>query len=106
MSIFPATDIVSDVARAADPQTAQAAAARLASIAAAKGATGELSPAPFSVTPAARAINAHPESTLLSDTAPRVETLSAAQKFEAFLLQSWLENLLPKESSGACGSDF
>jgi hypothetical protein len=38
-----------------------------------------------------------------ASTATRVETLSPTQKFEAFLLQGWLDVILPKEGSGVYG---
>jgi flagellar protein FlgJ len=103
MSIFPATDIVADVARAADPQKAQAAYSRLSSLAG-KGSSG-VSPAAFAVEAAPRIAASDVRSTLSDAPAPRIQTLSPAQKFEAFLLQSWLETLLPKEESGVFGAD-
>lgn len=103
MSIFPANDIVADVARAADPQKAQAAYSRQFLLAG-KGSSG-VSPASFAVEAAPRIAASHVRSPLSDAPAPRVQTLGPAQKFEAFLLQNWLETLLPKEEIGVFGAD-
>jgi flagellar protein FlgJ len=104
MSIFPATDIISDVARAADPQKANAAFARLASMAADR--KDSVAGQEFSVAVAPRSAVVGPRATSLLSASPppQVENLSVTQKFEAFLLQNWLETLLPKEESGSFGS--
>jgi Rod binding domain-containing protein len=103
MSIFPATDIVSDVARAADPGKLRLATKRLedlggeklrpdgATFAATRTSVARTDARPMTINSAA-------------PTAPRMEALGPAQKFEAFLLQSWLEALLPKEGSGVYGN--
>jgi peptidoglycan hydrolase FlgJ len=111
MSIFPQTDIVSDVARAADPQKLQAATKRLESA----NASRTSSPAAFAATssksgaPTAtlRTAFSLPPDIGAPARANRIEqdpAAAAAKKFEAFVLQSWLEVLLPKEESGAFGS--
>jgi flagellar protein FlgJ len=106
MSIFPATDIVADVAQAADPQKARVAMRRLAeasrsanasgadfssvlrnshkwSANAAAGSSGDLR-----VHAGAKAVNrAEGGGVRISD---------AALKFEAYFLQSFLEVVLPK----------
>ena len=104
MSIFPATDLVMDVARAADPRKRDAAVRRLNEMSGASAAPAEFS----------RLVEAAPlahEPSLASPPSPfaRVEpkrppAVEAALKFESFVMQSWLEILLPKEESGAFGS--
>ncbi|MEK4035346.1 rod-binding protein [Methylocystis sp. IM3] len=97
MSIFPATDIVSDVARAADPGKSRLAMKRLEEIGGEKAqGTGN------SFVVATRAPpppSATPPTTIIDSGVPNVarsDTLSPTQKFEAFLLQSWLENVMPR----------
>jgi hypothetical protein len=100
MSIFPATDIVSDVARAADPVKLRLATRRLEDIGAEKARSAEFAlaaPGRSAMTPAT-----------IDTGAPRgvrVDTLGPTQKFEAFLLQNWLETVLPKTSSGVYGGE-
>lgn len=104
MSIFPATDIVSDVARAADPSKSRLAMKRLEEIGGEKArgidnsfVVATRAPPPPSATPA---------KTMIDSGAPNVarsDILSPTQKFEAFILQSWLENVMPK-GDGVYGS--
>ncbi|PPD45176.1 MAG: hypothetical protein CTY15_05190 [Methylocystis sp.] len=99
MSIFPATDLVAGVARAAEPQKLSQAMKRLDATAAAPVQTrfaASLDVSPPRV--AAERIHASHS----RDESPTAR--KAAEKFEAFILQSWLESLLPKEDSGAFGS--
>lgn len=105
MSIFPATDIVSDVARAADPQKAQAAFARLSSMATAR--IDAVAPKQFSLDATMRLSSSVTETKPIANepAAGQSQALSVTQKFEAFLMQNWLETLLPKEGSGIYGSD-
>lgn len=106
MSIFPATDIVSDVARAADPAKVKLAIKRLEDIGGEKAHETDVAfaAAQTAVKPmreATRNLMTH------NDAAPlgsRVETLSPTQKFEAFLLQGWLDVILPKEGGGVNGN--
>lgn len=105
MSIFPATDIVSDVARAADPQKAQAAFARLSAMAAARSVTGAQANFQTDAAPQNARLEREMRTIISASPPPQIQTLTATQKFEAFLVQSWLENLLPKEESGIFGSD-
>ena len=111
MSIFPATDIVSDVAKAADPKKLDVAMKRLSELSAAR-----LEPAQsFSAIVASTARRAA-DAPAVSRIAPQVAGLApspreisnpaaaAAQKFEAYVLQTWLEALLPKQEGGSFGS--
>lgn len=103
MSIFPATDIVSDVARAADPRRVRTAMQRLE-----KAAT-PLDAPPAEFNPMRRFVDqsrAESRSFIATyetshEREQRAE--SPGQKFEAFLLGTWLEMLLPKEESGVFG---
>ncbi len=105
MSIFPATDIISDVARAADPGKARLAMKRLEEM----GGERALGPEAFSFRSAApaRPSSAAQTSSIDSGAASgaRSEALTPTQKFEAFILQSWLEDILPKSSDGVYGSE-
>lgn len=105
MSIFPATDIVSDVARAADPQKAQAAFARLSSMATTRSATVAQEHFEIDASSQKTRLEREMRPILSASAPPQTQSLSATQKFEAFLVQSWLETLLPKEESGVFGSE-
>jgi peptidoglycan hydrolase FlgJ len=109
MSIFPATDIISDVARSADPRKVQLAMKRLAGVNRADNANGSDFIAlarPTASVSVAKANNSPMRiDAVTARIAPRSDPASvAAKKFEAFVLQRWLEALLPKEESGSFGS--
>lgn len=89
MAISPPTDIVLDVLRAADPERAAAAKAKLAALA----PTAE----PFPAEAVAKAGSKGAE--IVSD-AKRPE---AHQKFEAMVLQSFLQSMMPAESENVYG---
>lgn len=108
MSIFPATDLVTEVAQAADPTRRNAAVARLSDLS---------SVAPTSVDGFAELIA---ENRKLGQTKPSgvtspiasnssasssmgVRPGEATQKFEAFIIQSCLETILPKSEGGFFG---
>lgn len=104
MSIFPATDIISDVARAADPGKVSLAMKRLESIG---GERAQLADSTF---PIAKSSPASAQRTLAlkRDDGPpsrdiRQDVMGPAKRFEAFLLQGWLETILPKQDSGVYG---
>ncbi|ATQ69864.1 MULTISPECIES: rod-binding protein [Methylosinus] len=109
MSIFPAVDLVTDVAQAADPQKRSAAVARL----------GELGSARLrSDDEFARLVGAPQHSPGPTQTAAPVlrtggsasgamqkiaSAADAAESFEGFVIQSCLETILPKGEDGLFG---
>jgi peptidoglycan hydrolase FlgJ len=102
VSIAPPSDIVLDVAQAADPARVQAAAAKLASMAGAPAADID-----FAAVLQARSRPIASPLTAAPDPAPmtfaRGHQLAAApaspyQKFEAVLLQSFVQSILPKNA--------
>lgn len=105
MSIFPATDIISDVARAADPGKVRVATRRLEDIGGDKAHAANMFR--LASAPESRASDPKPSTSINYDASggARLETLTPTQKFEAFLLQSWLEDMLPKTDGGVYGND-
>jgi hypothetical protein len=108
MGISLSTDIVLDVARAADPAKHQAASKRLADM------SGSTSGAEFAAMlngiGGQSAVNM-PSDHYALNTAPRHETAlsadtkkdKAAQQLEAFVLQSFVDSMLPKDSESVFG---
>lgn len=107
MSIFPATDIISDVARAGDPQRVRDAVRRLEDLSA--GNVHLAAPPNFAAEVArsraaatgVQQLNLH---SVAHSTPAHAMNLGPSQKFEAFILQSLLENILPKEEGGSFGT--
>ncbi|WP_230533139.1 rod-binding protein [Microvirga roseola] len=107
MAISPPSDIVSDVARAADPARYQAASQRLSEGAAPVDGTG------FDA--AARQVGALRgiggadvytlRNSLKSDagSAEADKAKAAYQQFEAFVLQTFIESMLPKDAENTFG---
>lgn len=91
MAISPPSDIVLDVARAAEPSDLAAARAELAS------RSGGASPAGasgvFSLT---EAIGNRPAS-------PKAEAAEPFKRFEAMVLQTFIQNMLPKDAGAVYG---
>jgi flagellar protein FlgJ len=112
MSIFPAVDLVTDVAQAADPQKRSAAVARLGELSNARlrsddafaqlvdgGRRGEVAVDRSRNAPPVRAPTA--PSSVSAGKAP--SATDAAEKFEAFVIQSCLETILPDTQNGLFG---
>lgn len=119
MSIFPATDMIVDVARAADPRRRDIAMRRLAEASDAPApdwahfanmALGGTSRAPAAAAGLTRTQTAAASVSLTASAAvtpSASETgnpaVDAFRKFEALILQTFIEALLPKEDSGLYG---
>ena len=109
MAISPPSDIVLDVASAADPAQVRAATERLARLAADPGASAAgfsealaaAKRAPAASAPAPTSAFASPGLASARDSivnaAPR-DKMKAYQKFEAVLLQNFVEAMLPKDT--------
>lgn len=126
MSINPPSDIVLDVARASDPQKYRAAVERLMQLGGAGTAKGastvnnasSAAAEAFSLPSPERTAPVTSENeTALPNTASALSTATATQsapsddkraaayqKFEAFLLQTFVEAMLPKDASNVYGS--
>jgi peptidoglycan hydrolase FlgJ len=119
LAINPPSDIVLGVANAADPQKLRAAAAQLArasdTMAASAGdpATPETDlPQPASWSPVPNALPAFDPQTLAAALQPATATQNAAakktpeayKKFEAFLVQTFVESMLPSDAPEIFGS--
>lgn len=105
MAITPPSDIVLDVARAADPETYRAAVERLTHLrATAAASTATFMPAtqapagPTNVTGAAAATNLDAG----VGAQPR-RRLDAYGQFESFVLQSFVQSMLPKNATNVFG---
>lgn len=90
MAITPPTDIILDVARAADPDRYREAVERLARLRAADTST-----APGATSPGASA-------PVFPARSPR-RRLDAYGQFEAFVLQSFVQSMLPKNATNVYG---
>jgi hypothetical protein len=104
MAISPTSDILLDVANAADPNQVRVATARLAKLAADPAAPADFDAALSDVTRAASPGSATklPLDPLSGTPPTRARdqikgTMNAYQKFEALLLQSFIEEMLPKD---------
>jgi flagellar protein FlgJ len=107
MGISPPSDIVQDVARAADPTKLQAASRKLMELSTGAGATDFADV--FKTLPNAGAPMVRDPHTV--QLVSRNQTIlsgsgkagSAYQQFEAFVLQSFIESMLPKDSESTFG---
>jgi len=110
MSIFPATDLVTEVAKAADPTRRNAAVARLSEISNASpnsvdgfaNLVADNRKALPSAKPSVVASPIGADSSAVSGSSS-VRPGEATQKFEAFIIQSCLETILPKSEGGFFG---
>lgn len=109
MSIFPATDLVTEVAQAADPTRRNAAVARLSDLSAVPPASvdgfadliAENRKAGQAARPSVAVLPMAPNGPVSSSL--NVRPGEATQKFEAFIIQSCLETILPKSEGGFFG---
>ncbi|ACA20775.1 conserved hypothetical protein [Methylobacterium sp. 4-46] len=105
MSIKPPSDIVLDVARAADPTRLQEAAAKLGT------AGGAVDPSAFADAMASAGLSTHmPLDAQGALTAAKSDTALSAKKaagpyrqFESFVLQHFVETMLPSKASSVYG---
>ncbi len=111
MSIFPANDLVLDVGRAADPVRKAGAITRLERLSLPSGVPASISGASL-MPPVARSnptnfqVSKSNQSMPTSASPERQDAhVTAFRKFEAFILQTWLEILLPKAGFCAYGHD-
>lgn len=92
MAISPPSDIVMDVARAADPAAAQSARARLASLASQRTEGAGFPVAGMTSTEGSRV-----------PVGQRSPAADAFQKFEAVVLQTFIQTMLPKDTESVYG---
>jgi flagellar protein FlgJ len=107
MAISPPSDIVSEVARAADPARYQAAAQRLLEGAAPAGAPSfDEAVRAASVRPAIGGADVYTMRNSLRNDAEltgAAKSRQAHQDFEAFILQTFVESMLPKDAENTYG---
>lgn len=106
MSIAPPSDIILDVAQAADPQRLQAATTKLNAMATASGGTAVdfqslLASAAAKPSPVAGAAASPAAGSTLIASHPATVTppMSPYRKFEAVLLQTFVQEMLPKDDN-------
>lgn len=119
MSIFPATDLISDVANSADSRRLAAGLQRLRNLSMSVADKTSISQ-PISTArqggkeEVSRAIRFEAVVRLEKPPTNNIQNIQrdpksgnavAARKFEAFILQTWLETLLPKTEGGSFGTD-
>ncbi|WP_167514841.1 rod-binding protein [Mesorhizobium intechi] len=104
MAISPPSDIIMDVARAADPMDIEA--ARAALTRRAGGAAGAFSvDAPASLDTAASVDAGSILSRATADkAAATADPAKKFKKFEAMVLQTFIQNMLPKDTEGVYGT--
>ncbi len=108
MSIFPAVDLVTDVAHAADPRKLSAAMKRLTDVSDGRATTGVQFASALrsaAAAPAPRHATSAPTPGYAASAPAGTDSpaSAAARKFEAYIIQSFLEIVLPKEDQGAYG---
>lgn len=106
MAIDPGADLLADALAAADPQRAKAAADRLARLAAGNGDDTALAPE-FQAVLAASGVALHNPAILaatFAGTAHSVQTANPYEQFEATVLKSLFEFMLPAKAPSVFGS--
>ncbi|MTH98273.1 rod-binding protein [Roseibium sp. RKSG952] len=97
MAISPPSDLIMEVAHAADPMAARQAESHLLKLASAGGTSDFTFQEVFSSTTGRAGAQPMP-------SAPRFEAVqSPAQKFEAVILQQFVETMLPDDASAVFG---
>lgn len=110
MSISPPSDLILDVVKAADPDALKTATAKLRTIARAAHTdaaafAGELEQVWDGPVPAigpSSGLNGQ-RVAMLNRTALAGDSVSPAQKFEAFVLQQFVESMMPEKSEAVFG---
>lgn len=108
MAINPGADLLTDALAAADPQRAKAAEERLARLAAGNAEDG-LAPAEFQATLALEAASltrSGAVSAVLSEHVSPVKTGNPYEQFEAAVLKSLFEFMLPAQAPSVFGAGF
>lgn len=108
MAINPPSDIVNDVARAVDPAKYQAATKRLSDIASSAGTAdfGEIYQATAARPMGASSADAYGMRMVFRNDAALSggdKTKGAYQQFESFVLQTFIESMLPKDAEATFG---
>lgn len=96
LAISPPSDIVMDVARAAEPADVEAARAALA-----RRANGAA--APFALDPSATVDAGSVLSRAAADKAEASNPAKKFQRFEAMVLTTFIQNMMPKDTEGVYG---
>ena len=115
MAISPPTDLVLDVVRAAEPATARLAAAKLERMAYAAGAADGVEGRPFADAldnadseytdvPALPGGTGEARVAMHNATSVNHGSLSPAQKFEAMILQQFVDGMMPDDAESVYGS--
>lgn len=100
MAVQLVTDLVLDVARAADPgKVAEARAALNKGVSAAASAAASVFDVPATAPRAAASVAALPKA-----TAPTMPAKGPAEQFEAFVLQNFVESMLPSQGDSVYGA--
>jgi len=97
MAINPPSDLVLDVANAADPEKYRASVERLRTLAASRVSDPSFAQEAFSVG------NAEPGEATMSTAQKGAEPNPVYKKFEAFMLQSFVQSMFPKDASTVFG---
>ncbi|MBB2973824.1 rod-binding protein [Mesorhizobium sp. RMAD-H1] len=98
MAINPPSDLVLDVANAADPEKFRASVERLRTLASSRAATD-----PSSAQAAFSVGTADPDNTVAGDVSKIGGPNPAYTKFEAFMLQSFVQSVFPEDTGAVFG---
>jgi peptidoglycan hydrolase FlgJ len=109
VAITPPTDIVLDVARAADPEKYRAAVERLARLRGSAPASEPFNPAPVQAATTKAPDASDPRTTVTRSVQSSIgngadRRLDVYGQFEAFVLQTFVQSMLPKNATSVFGS--